>query len=240
MVHVPSHGRSKKQSKRNKRFLIVCGGVVTEFEYFSYIKSEVSKYCATSWNIHKSINIEKEGVDPLTLMNYAIKLEKLDCKEAKKENYDPFTLVWVVTDVDEFGEKIQQAQSKANSTGEKIKLIISNPCFEVWIIDHLKSCPLSCTATRDCQKAAKQLGLLCNTTGSKHKHIELGKIEGNYKNAFKNAKLHMGQTQKKKRRSHPSVTQKSNYAPWTDVPEIVETILNECKHASGIDLSAKL
>ena len=39
MVHVPSHGRSKKQSKRNKRFLIVCGGVVTEFEYFSYIKS---------------------------------------------------------------------------------------------------------------------------------------------------------------------------------------------------------
>lgn len=85
MVHVPSHGRSKKQSKRNKRFLIVCGGVVTEFEYFSYIKSEVSKYCAASWDIHKSINIEKEGVDPLTLMNYAIKLEKLDCKEAKKK-----------------------------------------------------------------------------------------------------------------------------------------------------------
>ncbi|MFW0894767.1 RloB family protein [Gardnerella sp. Marseille-Q9179] len=240
MVHVPSHGRSKKQSKRNKRFLIVCGGVVTEFEYFSYIKSEVSKYCATSWDIHKSINIEKEGVDPLTLMNYAIKLERLDCKEAEKENYDPFTLVWAVTDVDDFGEKIQQAQSKANSTGGKIKLIISNPCFEVWIIDHLKSCPLSCTATRDCQRAAKQLGLLCNTTGNKHKHIELGKIEGNYKNAFKNAKLHMGQTQKKKRRNHPSITSKSNYAPWTDVAEIVETILNECKHASGIDLSAKL
>ena len=42
------------------------------------------------------------------------------------------------------------------------------------------------------------------------------------------------------RKNHPSVTQKSNYAPWTDVPEIVETILNECKRVSGIDLSEKL
>ena len=240
MVHVPSHGRSKKQSKRNKRFLIVCGGVVTEFEYFSYIKSEVSKYCATSWNIHKSINIEKEGVDPLTLMKYAIKLERLDCKEAKKENYDSFTLVWVVTDVDEFGEKIRQAQSKSDSTCGKIKLVISNPCFEVWLIDHVKSCPLSCTETRDCQKEAKELGLLHNTNGNKNKHIQLEKLTGNYKNASKNAKQHMQTEQRETRKNHPSVTQKSNYAPWTDVPEIVETILNECKRVSRIDLSEKL
>lgn len=240
MIRVPSHGRSKIRRKRNKRFLIVCGGIVTESEYFEYVRSKASKCCALSWNVNKSLLLKKDGVDPLTLTDYAVELERQDCKSSKKEGYDPFSLVWVVTDVDDFGEKIHQAQSKANSTDGKIKLIISNPCFEVWIIDHLKSCPLSCTATRDCQKAAKQLGLLCNTKGSKYKHIALEKIEGNYKNAFKNAKLHMGQTQKKKRRNHPSVTNKSNYAPWTDVPEIVETILNECKHASGIDLSEKL
>lgn len=236
MVRVPAHGRSKIRSKRNKRFLIVCGGIVTEAEYFEYVKSKASKCCTLSWDVNESLLLKKDGVDPLTLTEHAVELERQDCKSSKKEGYDSFSLVWVVTDVDDFGEKIQQAQSKANSTGGKIKLIISNPCFEVWIIDHLKSCPLSCAATRDCQREAKQLGLLCNTTGSKHKHIELGKIEGNYKNAFKNAKLHMGQIQKKKRRNHPSVTSKSNYAPWTDVPEIIETIVYECKRVSGFDL----
>ena len=242
MVHTPAHGRPKKRSKRNKRFLIICGALVTEVEYFNHVKSVVEQYCpATNWNVRKDVQVEKEGVDPLTLTEDAIRLMHQDAKAAKAEQYEPFDRIWAVTDIDDFAEKIRQAQDKADSTEGKVHLVISNPCFEVWIIDHARSCPLAYTTTPMCQELAKQLGLVGNTGGGhRNKHLVIDRIKGNYAHALKNAQQHMRDEQRSLRERHPSVSRQSNYAPWTDVPEVVETIIAECRRISGHDITDEL
>lgn len=241
MVRAPSHGRSTKRSQRNKRFLIYCGAVVTEVEYFKYVKSVVERYCAAGWDVQKDITVEREGVDPLTLTEDAIVLMRKDARAARKEHYEAFDQVWAVTDIDDFAEKIQQAQDKANTTRGKVRLVISNPCFEVWIIDHVKSCPPAYTQTPLCQQLAKQLGLVGNTTGHRNKHLMLDQLKGKYSDALKNAKRHMSDAEQRTLRlHHPSVNKRSNYAPWTDVPDVINTIIDECKRISGQDITDEL
>ena len=241
MVRAPAHGRPKKRSKRNKRFLIYCGAVVTEVEYFDYVKSVAERYCDAGWNVREDVRLEKEGVDPLTLTEDAVRLMRRDAKDAKKEQYEPFDQIWAVTDIDDFGEKIQQAQDKAASAGGKVQLVISNPCFEVWIIDHVKSCPSSYTQTPICQQLAKQLGLVMNTTGHRSKHLNFERISGRYADAVRNAQQHMRDAEQRSlREHHPSVTKKSNYVPWTDIPDVVRAIIDECRRISGQDISGEL
>lgn len=106
MVHTPAHGRPKKRSKRNKRFLIYCGAVVTEVEYFEYIKSVAQRCCANGWDVQEDVTLEKEGVDPLTLIKDAIDLMRKDARDAKKEDYEPFDRIWAVTDIDDFARQL--------------------------------------------------------------------------------------------------------------------------------------
>jgi hypothetical protein len=241
VVHAPAHGRPKKHSKRNKRYLILCGGIVTEVQYFKYVKSQVRHYAIPNWDVQSGILLEGEGVDPLTLASHAVSEFKHDAKDAKAEQYDSFICVWAVTDVDDFGEKLQQAQDKVDTTSGKVKLIISNPCFEVWLIDHAKSCPESYQGTAMCQQLAKQLGLVNSAEGHKNKHLVIDRVQGHYSDALRNAQLHMRDDgQQSLRTHHPSVGKRINYAPWTDVPEVVVTLIAECKRASGHDLTAEL
>lgn len=239
MVHAPAHGRSKKHSKRNRRFLILCGGVVTEIEYFNYVKSAIRRYANPGWDA--DVVLVGEGVDPLTLAKDAVRRIKQDAKEAKNDQYDPFTCVWAVTDVDDFGEKVQQGQATVDNTPENVKLIISNPCFEVWLIDHKQSCPESYKDTTMCQALAKRLKLVDVTKGHNNKHVSIEHIKGHYSNAIRNARLHMkDDKQQSLRTRHPSVGRHDNYAPWTDVPDILTTLIAECKRVSGSDPSAEL
>lgn len=241
MVQVPVHGRPEKKAERNKRFLIFCGGIVTEVEYFEYVKSVVGRYCSPGWNVQEDVQVEKKGVDPLTLTEDAITLMRRDAQAAQKEEYEPYERVWVVTDIDDFAKKIQQAQDAADATGGKVELVISNPCFEVWIIDHAESCPAEYTQTPMCQQLAKELDLVGNASGRRNKHIQIDKISGKYAEALEHARQHMcDSAQRELRQRHPAVNNQSNYAPWTDVPRVVEALIEECKRVSGRDISSEL
>lgn len=241
MVHVPEHGRSKKHSKRSKRYLILCGGMVTEIEYFKYVKSKVRRYATPNWDVRSNVVLEGEGVDPLTLASDAISKFRRDVRDSKEDQYDPFTCVWVVTDVDDFGEKLQQAQDKVHKTSGKVKLVISNPCFEVWLIDHVKSCPEAYKETAMCQQLAKQLGLVYSPKGHKDKHLAVDHIQGRYLAAIRNAQLHMrDEHQQSLRAHHPSAQKRANYAPWTDMEDVISELISECLRVSGHELTAEL
>lgn len=241
MVHTPAHGRSKKHSKRNRRFLILCGGVVTEIDYFDYVKSTMRRYAYPNWDVKRHVALDGEGVDPLTLAKDAVCRFRQDAKDAKKEEYDPFTCVWVVTDVDDFGEKVQQAQATVDAAPKRVKLIISNPCFEVWLIDHKRSCPESYKDTAMCQELAERLQVVDAAKGHSHKHVSIEQIEGHYLDAIRNARLHMRDAEQQSLRTHhPSVSKHANYAPWTDVPDVLSTLITECTRVSGWDFSAEL
>ena len=128
-----------------------------------------------------------------------------DKKDAKKESYDPFAVVWAVTDVDNFGkngDKLRAAVDKGRQSG--VEVIISNPCFDVWLIDHKQSCPLSYTQTSECEKLAKRLGLIdMSRNRNNPKHIRQEAIVEQYATAAKNAQKHMSEQHRRIRDRDP-------------------------------------
>ena len=135
-------------------------------EYFQYVRRHlfgdyVKNLRIKSGEVDDPVRVEADGVDPKTLVEGAARLLHEDKKDAKKESYDPFAVVWAVTDVDDFGkngDKLRAAVDKGRQSG--VEVIISNPCFDVWLIDHKQPCPLSYTQTSECEKLAKRLGLI--------------------------------------------------------------------------------
>lgn len=233
MVHKPNAGHRGKLKPRNKRFLIYSGGIVTEVEYFQYVRRHlfgdyVKNLRIKSGEVDDPVRVEADGVDPKTLVDDAAKLLYEDKKDAKKESYDPFAVVWAVTDVDDFGkngDKLCAAVDKGRQSG--VEVIISNPCFDVWLIDHKQSCPLSYTQTSECEKLAKRLGLIdMSRNRNNPKHIRQEAIVEQYATAAKNAQKHMSEQHRRIRDSRPS---SGDYAPWTDIPKIVDTLIEEYK-----------
>ena len=233
MVHKPNAGHWGKSKPRNKRFLIYSGGIVTEVEYFQYVRRHlfgdyVKNLRIKSGEVDDPVRVEADGVDPKTLVDDAAKLLYEDKKDAKKESYDPFAVVWAVTDVDDFGkngDKLRAAVDKGRQSG--VEVIISNPCFDVWLIDHKQSCPLSYTQTSECEKLAKRLGLIdMSRNRNNPKHIRQEAIVEQYATAAKNAQKHMSEQHRRIRDSRPS---SGDYAPWTDIPKIVDTLIEEYK-----------
>ena len=233
MVHKPNAGHRGKLKPRNKRFLIYSGGIVTEVEYFQYVRRHlfgdyVKNLRIKSGEVDDPVRVEADGVDPKTLVDDAAKLLYEDKKDAKKESYDPFAVVWAVTDVDDFGkngDKLRAAVDKGRQSG--VEVIISNPCFDVWLIDHKQSCPLSYTQTSECEKLAKRLGLIdMSRNRNNPKHIRQEAIAEQYAAAAKNAQKHLSEQHRRMRDSRPS---SGDYAPWTDIPKIVDTLIEEYK-----------
>lgn len=152
------------------------------------------------------VRVEADGVDPKTLVEGAARLLHEDKKDAKKESYDPFAVVWAVTDVDDFGkngDKLRAAVDKGRQSG--VEVIISNPCFDVWLIDHKQPCPLSYTQTSECEKLAKRLGLIdMSRNRNNPKHIRQEAIAEQYAAAAKNAQKHMSEQHRRIRDSRPS------------------------------------
>ena len=233
MVHKPNAGHRGKSKPRNKRFLIYSGGIVTEVEYFQYVRRHlfgdyVKNLRIKSGEVDDPVRVEADGVDPKTLVEGAARLLREDKKDAKKESYDPFAVVWAVTDVDDFGkngDKLRAAVDKGRQSG--VEVIISNPCFDVWLIDHKQPCPLSYTQTSECEKLAKRLGLIdMSRNRNNPKHIRQEAIAGKYATAAKNAQKHMDEQHRRIRDNRPS---SGDYAPWTDIPKIVDTLIEEYK-----------
>ncbi|MGK4256647.1 RloB family protein [Bifidobacterium pullorum] len=197
----PDHGRNARRRvrHRHRRYLIVCGGEVTEREYFQHIGQ------------HGEVRftVVSKTLDPESLARHAAKLKYEDSRNAEN-GVDPYAGVWVVTDVDEYRNHAQ-AQRICKKNG--MELIISNPYFEVWLIDHVRVCPDSYTQTSSVERYAADLGV---TTGHRHKYIDFQKIDGHMADAIANAGKHnTGARAKNRERLVPG--QEQTYAPWTDM-----------------------
>jgi hypothetical protein len=115
---------------QGKKFLVVVEGVVTEPEYIHAVM-----------RLHRvnrnAIKIESGNTDPIGIVNRAKKLMKATCEA------DQYDEVWCVFDVEAKRDQIarfglQEACDATYRTREKrkIRLAMSNPCFEVWLLWH--------------------------------------------------------------------------------------------------------
>ncbi|GAA1234317.1 RloB family protein [Prauserella halophila] len=116
--------RARAAREERARILLLCGAEVTEPSYFRGLKQRYR---------HPAVNVvRKGGKDPVSLIRLAAKLREQDeCDET-----------WCVIDVDEYN--IDAAFSEAQRLD--VKLAVSNPCFEYWLLLHFERCeaPLPC------------------------------------------------------------------------------------------------
>jgi hypothetical protein len=99
----------------------MCGGVVTEPGYFNGLRQATR-------NPAVRVCVKKKGIDPTSLVDHAAAIRELDP--------DAFDEIWCVIDVDQFN--LPDAIAVASNRG--VRLAISNPCFEIWLLLHCADC----------------------------------------------------------------------------------------------------
>jgi hypothetical protein len=106
-------------------FIIVCEGSHKEPEYFNFFHLLTKKI--------KVIAVPSSGgkSSPSHLIPNA--LAAIDKHNSDEGDYE----LWFVIDVDRWGEQIHELQNEASQNTWNV--VISNPCFEVWLNDHFES-----------------------------------------------------------------------------------------------------
>jgi hypothetical protein len=109
------------------RLLVVCGADETETAYLRELKESRRNPAVT-------VKVKAKSAAPEAVVRYAAAL--------RGQSDDVYDDVWCVVDVDEFD--VAKAVVAARRT--RVKLAISNPCFEYWLLLHFEACdaPLTC------------------------------------------------------------------------------------------------
>ena len=204
---VPVHGRKSARfhRARKKRYLVVAGGAVTEKQYF--------KRLASIYDV--VIEYQQKNESPEHLADFARKLKEEDERDISTDCYEK---IWAVVDVDDFHDHSKAAKTCKDNG---IELIISNPCFEVWLLDHVSVCPPSFTLTSTVESAAAKAGIV---GGNRNKYVNVELIDSEHLDAaIRNAERH-NTAGNRQGRNTLAPHHEQEYAPWTDMPKVIETL----------------
>lgn len=213
-----ARGRKDANRPKRRRHLIVSNGKVTELEYFNLLIEEA--------NARGNVQFRFIDGDPLTVVKQLKRRLKLERSDALSGEIDGFSSVWIVVDADDF-RNLEEANREANN--DDYRLAISNPCFEVWLIDHVLTCPDSCSSSVQCERKARELGLLNSTSSkrnsaSKFKSVNRGMIQGHIADALVHAQKHNTEVKRRTRISTPNKV--DSYQVWTDVPDLIREVFS--------------
>ena len=111
-------------------YLVWCGGVRTERDYFDGLKKALG-------NPRITVELRGKGKAPVQIVQAAADLR--DRRPGK------FSQVWCVVDVDQFD--LTDAVTEAGR--REINLAVSNPCFELWLLLHHTECRAHCDGYAD-------------------------------------------------------------------------------------------
>lgn len=143
-----SLSRSNPRRDPYPRVLLVCEGSVTEKEYFRDLRA-LGRIPVTFEFV--------TGMGPKALVDSAIekKLQAESLSKRTKDSFDIYDSVWVIFDVDEHPHILD---SKKRALKHGIRLAISNPCFELWVLLHFsdqRRCILRDKVQKLCRKYIK-------------------------------------------------------------------------------------
>ena len=113
--------------------LVVCEGEETERQY-------LEKFARHHKNARIKVEVAEDTGVPFSLVEFAKKYKREIEKKAKRQMDQniAYDSVWCVFDVDEH-PRIPDA--KVMAAAHDISMAISNPCFELWLILHLRESP---------------------------------------------------------------------------------------------------
>jgi len=149
--------RTKRQLKRRKGdraprscVLIVCEGAKTELQYFERLCR-----CLRLQPVEVEIIGDECGSDPVSVVREAVNRRRERAKGAKKSGIQvPYDEVWCVLDVEKFGRNPQLPRALDMASQNSITMVLSNPCFEFWILLHFERVGSS---FQDCQRVIRKL-----------------------------------------------------------------------------------
>ncbi|WP_397571443.1 RloB family protein [Schlesneria sp. T3-172] len=113
--------------------LVFCEGEKTEKQY-------LEKFARYHKNALMKLEVAKETGVPFSLVKFASQYKREIEKNARrqKDQNIAFDSVWCVFDIDDH-PRVSDAKEMAAANG--IRLAISNPCFELWLVLHLTDSP---------------------------------------------------------------------------------------------------
>lgn len=125
--------RGAPNREPGRRILIVCEGAVTERAYFESFKA----WCR---NPRVEIDVEGPAGVPMTLVSRAKDRQDQANREASRtgDAFLRYDEIWCVFDVDDH-PYVADARALAVSSG--LRLAMSNPCFELWLLLHVTDNP---------------------------------------------------------------------------------------------------
>ena len=144
---IDDYKRREAFKEPRKSILIVCEGEKTEPIYFNALKETLRL-------IMVDVEIVGEGAAPITVVNSAIELREERKKIAKNSlTKTAYEIIYCVIDVDTH-ETLDQTIDKAR--GNKIRVILSNPCFEYWYILHFRKTSAPFNTSHDAKSALRR------------------------------------------------------------------------------------
>ena len=148
--------------------LVVSEGEVTEPEYLRGLQ----RACR---NPRVTIEVAPEHGDPKFLVEHAKRYKERAQTQADREKDDnlAYDSVWCVFDRDEhprFGEAIEMARDNG------IRLAISNPCIELWLLLHFRENP-------GAQLRVKIRAMLSKHVPTYDKHVDYATYAAGYQQA---------------------------------------------------------
>ena len=137
-----SREQLRKKRKQNPTIVIICEGKDTETIYLDNFNSKYTKVDVRIADKNSKGKNKGKATDPENLVKKAIEISKKDYDINEKDG----DRVWCVFDIDINYNNNNAMQSKINeiqkaktlSNKNKIRLGISNPCFEFWYLLHFE------------------------------------------------------------------------------------------------------
>ncbi|MBN1037070.1 RloB domain-containing protein [Clostridium botulinum] len=137
-----SREQLRKKRKQNPTIVIICEGKDTETIYLDNFNSKYTKVDVRIADKNSKGKNKGKATDPENLVKKAIEISKKDYDINEKDG----DRVWCVFDIDINYNNNNAMQSKINeiqkaktlSNKNKIRLGISNPCFELWYLLHFE------------------------------------------------------------------------------------------------------
>lgn len=113
--------RRAATGRTSDTFLVVTNGEVTETQYFE-----------KAFPANLTLRMRK-GKHPSDVVRNAIELGKSQKSDA------PYTKIWVVVDLDNYEKDLLECERLIRKNPKlNIELVVSVPCFEVWLLWHFQ------------------------------------------------------------------------------------------------------
>jgi len=156
--------RRRTPVSKGHTVLVYCGGLRTEPAYFDGLRRAVRSAGVT-------VKVRAEGLAPDALVRAAA-----GYRDLRRGTFDD---VWVIVDVDEFD--VEAASVEAGRL--HVRLAISNPCFELWLLLHHADCGSHCAGCADASRRLKKHVPLYDKA-----HLDFARFADGVQDAIKRAK----------------------------------------------------